>query len=54
MRHKEGPGKSMKNALYCMYSSIAKGTSRAEAMLNSKKNHETFVFFWISRDFCIN
>jgi len=30
---KEGHGKSMKNALYGM----AKGTSRDEAMLNSKK-----------------
>jgi len=29
--------KSMKNALHCMYSSMAKGTSRAEVMSNSKK-----------------
>jgi len=32
---KEDPGKSMKNVF--KYSGMAKGTSRAEAMLNSKK-----------------
>jgi len=31
------PGKSMKNVLYYMHSSMAKGTSWAEAMLNCEK-----------------
>jgi len=34
---KEGHFKSIKNALHCMYSGMAKGTSRTEATLNSEK-----------------
>jgi len=37
MGHKGGTGKSMKNALHCMYSGMAKGTSQAEATSNSEK-----------------
>jgi len=34
---KKDPGKSMKNVLYTIHSSMAKGTSWAEATSNSKK-----------------
>jgi len=37
MGQKVGPGKSMKNVLYCTYYSMPKGTSRDEVTLNSKK-----------------
>jgi len=36
MVHKEDTVKSIKNALYCMYSGMAKSTSQAEATSNSK------------------
>jgi len=38
---KKGTGKSMK--MHCMYSSMAKGTYPAKAMLNSKKKSVKFI-----------
>jgi len=37
---KKGTGKSMKNALYCMYNGMEKGTSWAEVISNSKKKKQ--------------